>query len=326
MTVIDVHTHMFTAKWLELLKTRGGEFNLQTRPDGKQEIFRGRTPVVIPQVGHFDYELRIREMDRHGIDISIVSLTCPNVYWGDEATSALAARESNDAMQSAQARWPDRIRWFTSLPWEYPEAAIRELERTRANGAVGVMVLGNIAGRSLIDPLFEPVWQAIDAAAMPVLVHPTDPQGAEAMGIAPHNLFWSVGFTYDTTLAVAKMIFSGFFDRHPNLKLIASHGGGMLPYLVGRFEMGDRVEFDHLREMKRKPTDYLRHIFYDSITYDLAPLRYLIEVVGASQVMLGTDWPHRVHEADVAVSRLDALPAAQRDAIRGGNAARVFGL
>lgn len=326
MTVIDVHTHMFTTKWLELLKTRGGEFNLQTRPDGKQEIFRGRTPVVIPQVGHFDYELRIREMDRHGIDISIVSLTCPNVYWGDEATSALAARESNDAMQSAQARWPDRIRWFTSLPWEYPEAAIRELERTRANGAVGVMVLGNIAGRSLIDPLFEPVWQAIDAAAMPVLVHPTDPQGAEAMGIAPHNLFWSVGFTYDTTLAVAKMIFSGFFDRHPNLKLIASHGGGMLPYLVGRFEMGDRVEFDHLREMKRKPTDYLRHIFYDSITYDLAPLRYLIEVVGASQVMLGTDWPHRVHEADVAVSRLDALPAAQGDAIRGGNAARIFGL
>jgi aminocarboxymuconate-semialdehyde decarboxylase len=326
VTVIDVHTHMFTAKWLELLKTRGGEFNLQTRPDGKQEIFRGRTPVVIPQVGHFDYELRIREMDRHGVDISIVSLTCPNVYWGDEATSALAARESNDAMQSAQARWPDRIRWFTSLPWEHPEAAIRELERTRANGAVGVMVLGNIAGRSLVDPLFEPVWQAIDAAAMPVLVHPTDPQGAEAMGIAPHNLFWSVGFTYDTTLAVAKMIFSGFFDRHPNLKLIASHGGGMLPYLVGRFEMGDRVEFDHLREMKRKPTDYLRHIFYDSITYDLAPLRYLIEVVGASQVMLGTDWPHRVHEADVAVSRLDALPAAQGDAIRGGNAARIFGL
>jgi aminocarboxymuconate-semialdehyde decarboxylase len=326
MPVIDIHTHMFTQQWLELLKTRGGEFNLQTRPDGKQEIFRGRTPVVIPQVGHFDYELRLREMDRHGIDISIVSLTCPNVYWGDEATSALAARESNDSMQAAQARWPDRIRWFTSLPWEYPDAAVAELQRTVARGAVGVMVLGNIAGRSLTDPLFAPVWQAIDDAALPVLVHPTDPLGAEAMGIAPHNLFWSVGFTYDTTLAVAKMIFSGFFDRYPRLKLIASHGGGTLPYLVGRFEMGDRVEFDHLREIRRKPSEYLRHIHYDSITYDLAPLRYLIEVAGASQVMLGTDWPHRVHEADVAVSRLDALPAAQREAVRGGNALRVFGL
>jgi aminocarboxymuconate-semialdehyde decarboxylase len=326
MPVIDIHTHMFTQQWLELLKTRGGEFNLQTRPDGKQEIFRGRTPVVIPQVGHFDYELRLREMDRHGIDISIVSLTCPNVYWGDEATSALAARESNDSMQAAQARWPERIRWFTSLPWEYPDAAVAELQRTVARGAVGVMVLGNIAGRSLTDPLFAPVWQAIDDAALPVLVHPTDPLGAEVMGIAPHNLFWSVGFTYDTTLAVAKMIFSGFFDRYPRLKLIASHGGGTLPYLVGRFEMGDRVEFDHLREIRRKPSEYLRHIHYDSITYDLAPLRYLIEVAGASQVMLGTDWPHRVHEADVAVSRLDALPAAQREAVRGGNALRVFGL
>ncbi len=326
MTVIDVHTHMFTQQWLELLKTRGGEFNLQIRPDGKQEIFRGRTPVVIPQVGHFDYELRIREMDRFGIDVSIVSLTCPNVYWGDESTSTLAAQVSNDSMQAAQARWPERIRWFTSLPWEYPQAAIRELERTCANGAVGVMVLGNIAGKSLTDPLFAPVWEAIDARALPVLVHPTDPLGAEAMGIAPHNLFWSVGFTYDTTLALAKMIFSGFFDRYPNLKAIASHGGGTLPYLVGRFEMGDRVEFDHLREILRKPTDYLRHIYYDSITYDLAPLRYLIDVAGASQVMLGTDWPHRVHEADVAVSRLDALPAAQRDAIRSGNAIRIFGL
>ena len=90
--------------------------------------------------------------------------------------------------------------------------------------------------------------------------------------------------------------------------------------------MGDRVEFDHLREMKRKPTDYLRHIFYDSITYDLKPLRYLIDVAGASQVMLGTDWPHRVHEADAAVSRLDALPEPERRAIAAGNARRVFGL
>ncbi|MEN9775894.1 MAG: hypothetical protein RL322_2964 [Pseudomonadota bacterium] len=326
MKVIDIHTHMFTQSWLDLLKQRGGEFNIQIRPDGKQEIFRGTTPVVIPQVGHFDYALRIQEMDRHGIDLSIVSLTCPNVYWGDGETSEQAARESNDSMQAAQARWPDRIRWFTSLPWEYPERAIRELERSCANGAVGVMVLGNIAGRSLTDPLFEPVWAAIDQRALPVLVHPTDPLGAEHMGIAPHNLFWSVGFTYDTTLAVAKMIFSGFFDRFPRLKLIASHGGGMLPYLVGRFEMGDRVEFDHLREIKRKPTDYLRHIFYDSITYDLKPLRYLIDVVGASQVMLGTDWPHRVHEADVAVSRLDALPEAERRAIAATNAERVFGL
>jgi aminocarboxymuconate-semialdehyde decarboxylase len=160
---------------------------------------------------------------------------------------------------------------------------------------------------------------------MPVFVRPTGPQGAEAMGIAPHNLLRSVGFSQDTTLAVAKLIFSGFFDRHPNLKLIALHGGGVLPYLVGRFEVGDRVEFDHLREMKSKPANDLCQVCYDSITHELAPLHRLIEVAGASQVMLGTDWLHHVHEADVAVSRLDALPAAQPEAVRCGNAARAFG-
>lgn len=326
MTVIDVHTHMFTAGWLDLLKARGGEFNLQTRPDGKQEIFRGTTPVVIPQVGHFDYGLRIREMDAAGIDVAIVSLTCPNVYWGDAATSALAACESNDSMAEAQATYSGRIRWFTSLPWEHPELAVAELKRTHANGAVGVMVLANIAGRDLIDPQFEPVWQAIDDLALPVLVHPTDPQGAPHMGIGPHNLFWSVGFTYDTTLAVSKMIFDGFLDRYPQLKIIASHGGGTLPYLVGRLDKADEVEFDHLRKMKRKPSDYLRHIYYDSITYSPQALAFLVSVAGASQVMLGTDWPHRVHEAPVARAKLGVLSSDAQAAVASANARSLFNL
>jgi len=326
MPVIDVHTHMFTPRWLELLKAEGGLYNIQTRPDGQQEVFRGDTPVVIPQKGHFDYEMRIRAMNEAGIDVSIVSLTCPNVYWGNEDVSVRAARESNDTMAQAQATWPDRIRWFTSLPWEYPQRAVEELERTVKAGASGVMVLANVQGKSLTDPFFAPIWKAIDERALPVLVHPTDPPGAEVMDMTKYDLSWSVGFMFDTTLAITRMIFDGFFDLYPKLKIIASHGGGTLPYLVGRFEKGDEVEIAQRRRMKRKPTDYLRHIYYDSITYQPGPLQYLISVVGAGRVMLGTDWPHRVHEADVAVSRLDALPAAQREAIRCGNAARVFGL
>ena len=326
MTVIDIHTHMFTEKWLELLKSRGGEFNLQIRPDGKQEIFRGRTPVVIPQVGHFDYELRLREMDRYGIDLSIVSLTCPNVYWGNEDVSCRAAVESNDTMAAAQARWPDRIRWFTSLPWEYPQRAVAELERTCALGASGVMVLANVAGRSLTDPFFAPVWAEIDRRRLPVLVHPTDPPGAQVMDMTQFDLSWSVGFMFDTTLAFTRMIFDGFFDRYPNLKMIASHGGGTLPYLVGRFEKGDEVEIPQRRKMQRKPTDYLRHIYYDCITYNPGALQYLVSVVGASQVMFGTDWPHQVHDTPGSLKHTGMFPAETRDAIRGGNAQRVFGL
>ena len=324
MAVIDVHTHMFTAKWLELLKREGGIYSIKTRPDGQQEIFRGETPVVIPQRGHFDYDMRIRHMDAAGIDISIVSLTCPNVYWGKEDVSCQAARESNDSMAQAQATYPDRIRWFTSLPWEYPQRALEELGRTCGNGAVGVMVLANIAGRSLTDPLFEPIWAEIDRRRLPVLVHPTDPPGVDMMDMTKFDLSWSVGFMFDTTLAITRMIFEGFFDRYPNLNIIASHGGGTLPYLVGRFEKGDEVEIPSRRRMQRKPTDYLRHIYYDCITYNLNALQYLISVVGAERVMFGTDWPHQVHDTKGAFANTAQLQEGQTRAVRSENAQRTF--
>jgi aminocarboxymuconate-semialdehyde decarboxylase len=122
------------------------------------------------------------------------------------------------------------------------------------------------------------------------------------------------------------MIFEGFFDRFANLKVIASHGGAALPCLVGRFEKGDEVEIPQRRQMKRKPTDYLRHIYYDCITYDLRALRYLISVVGAERVMFGTDWPHQVHDTKGAFANTAQLPEAQCAAVRSANAMRVFEL
>ena len=326
MTVIDVHTHMFTTKWLELLKKTGGTYNIKTRPDGQDEIFRGDTPVVIPQKGHFDWELRLQAMDAAGIDVSVVSLTCPNVYWGGEDVSVRAAVEANDNVADAQSRYPDRLRWFASLPWEYPQRAVQELERACAKGAVGVMVLANVSGKSLTDPMFAPIWAEIDKRGLPVLVHPTDPPGVDLMDMTKFDLSWSVGFMFDTTLAITRMIFEGFFDQYPNLNIIASHGGGTLPYLVGRFEKGDEVEIPSRRQMKRKPTDYLRHIYYDSITYNLGALQYLISVVGESQVMFGTDWPHQVHDVKGAFANTARLPAPQMNAVRASNAQRLFKL
>jgi aminocarboxymuconate-semialdehyde decarboxylase len=325
MTVIDVHTHMFTHKWLQLLQEKSGIYNVQTRPDGQREVFRGNTPVVLPQKGHFDWELRIQHMDQAKIDVSVVSLTCPNVYWGGEEVSVLAAREANDNVADAQSRYPDRIRWFASLPWEYPQRAGEELERSCAKGAVGVMVLANVSGRSLTDPMFEPIWAEIDRRGLPVLVHPTDPPGVDLMDMTKFDLSWSVGFMFDTTLAITRMIFEGFFDRYAKLKIIASHGGGTLPYLVGRFEKGDEVEIASRRQMKRKPTDYLRHIYYDCITYNLGALQYLTSVVGPEHVMFGTDWPHQVHDTKGAFANTAALAPGHMRAIRGENAKRVFG-
>ncbi|MBM89167.1 MAG: 2-amino-3-carboxymuconate-6-semialdehyde decarboxylase [Gammaproteobacteria bacterium] len=324
--LIDIHTHAYTHNWLKILKEQGGDYHLKLRPDGQQEIFRGSTPVAIPQAGHFDYKLRMKMMDAAGIDMSIVSLTCPNVYWGNEKASCLAAEESNDSMAEAQAIYPDRIRWFTSLPWQYPEKATKELERSCSNGAVGVMVLANIDGCSLNDDLFTPIWEAIDERALPVLLHPTDPPGAKVMDMGAFDLSWSVGFMFDTTLSITRMIFHGFFDKYPNLKMIASHGGAALPYLIGRFEKGDEVEIPERRLMQKKPRDYLQHIYYDCITYDPRALNYLISIVGSKQVMFGTDWPHQVYDIEGALTNTAALTTNDCEAIRYLNAEKVFGL
>ena len=324
MAIVDVHTHAYTHEWFEILRDQGGEYGIKLRPDNKEEIFRGDTPVAFPQPGHFDYGLRIRQMDATGIDISIVSLTCPNVYWGGEDVSCRAATVSNDSMAEAQLEYPDRIRWYTSLPWQYPQRAIEELARTCDRGAIGVMVLANIAGRSLTDPYFAGIWKEIDKRSLPVLLHPTDPPGVDLMDMGKYDLSWSVGFMFDTTLAVTRMIFDGFFDLYPNLKLIASHGGGTLPYLVGRFEKGDEVELPARRRMTAKPIDYLRHIYYDCITYDPRALEYLISIVGSDRVMFGTDWPHQVYDTAGALANTERLPADQCEAIRSTNAIELF--
>ena len=324
--LIDIHTHIYTQRWLEILQEQSGIYHLKIRPDGQKEIFRGDTPVSIPQAGHFDYDIRIKVMDEAGIDISVVSLTAPSVYWGTEEVSCLAAQEANDSSAEAQANYPERIRWFTTLPWQYPDAAVAELERTCANGAVGVMVLANIAGRSLNDEFFAPIWRAIDDKGLPVLLHPTDPPGADVLDMGEFDLSWSVGFMFDTTLAITRMMFHGFFDKYPNLKLIASHGGAALPYLVGRFEKGDEVEIPERRLMQKKPTDYLQHIYYDCITYDPRALEYLVSIVGSSQIMFGTDWPHQVFDIEGAKNNIATLSDDDCDAIRHLNAKQVFSL
>jgi aminocarboxymuconate-semialdehyde decarboxylase len=324
--VIDVHTHMLNNEWLKLLEKHGRPYSLKTVAGGLRAIHLDGAPFMTPVPEMFDWDLRIKNMNRVGIDVSVVSLSCPNVYWGGETVSTDVAREANASMAEAQRAYPHRIRWFASLPWQYPARAVEELARSCDEGAVGVMVLANIAGRSLTEAAFAPIWAEIDRRRLPVLVHPGEPPGADLMDMGLYDLSWSVGFMFDTTLAITRMIFDGFLDRFADLKLIAAHGGGALPYLVGRFEKGDAVELPERRRMTASPTDYLRRIWYDCLTYDPRALAYLISIVGPERVMFGTDWPHQVHDVAGSLANTAALPPDQRDAIRGTNAIGVFGL
>ncbi len=327
MTVIDVHTHMLTQGWFGLLRQHGKpRYEVRKSMDAPEGIFLDGAPFMTPMPGHFSLEERLKAMDEAGVDISILSLTCPNVYWGGEAVSAEAARLANDAYAEAQAAAPSRIRWMCSLPWEYPDAAVAELARACDKGAVGVMVLANIAGRSLTEPAFEPVWKAIDDRALPVLLHPTAPAGTPDMDMRAFNLIASVGFMFDTTLAVARMCFDGFFERFPKLKLIASHAGATLPYLAGRLDQCfDNMNAARTRTATR-PSEFLRHIYYDAVTYRMESLQLCINVGGEDRVMYGSDYPHNIGDMKGCLHRVDALESRVRDKVRGATARRLFNI
>ncbi len=325
--VIDIHTHAFGQAWLDLLIAEGGpDYGTARMADDREYLVEKGVPASVLQPEAFDYDVKLRQMDSYAIDLAIVSLTSPNVFWGGEDISAEAARRVNDDMAAGQTAHPGRIRWLASLPWQYPEKAPAELERAVAGGAVGVMVTATIAGKHLVDPLFAPTWEAIDRHGLPVFVHPAAPFGArEAEFTRERILMPGIGFMYDTTLAVARMILDGFVDRYPGIRLIAAHGGGFLPYVAGRIDMF--FDRDTLAEKKidRPPGSYLEAIWYDSVLYNAGALNLCIEVSGPGQVMFGTDLPMGA-DVDALHALVDALPADQARAIRTANARAVFAL
>lgn len=325
--VVDVHTHMFTEAWLDLLKEKGGpDLEVHESLDSPMTIFNRGASFCVLEPPHFDYQTRIEKMDAAGVDIAIITLPAPSVFWGGSEVSLAAARAANDEFAAAQFQYPSRIRWMASLPWEYPELAVGELARAIDGGAVGVLTLGNINGRHLTDPRFATVWQAIDDRELPVLVHPTAPPGVDDLALKDYAMVASVGFMVDTTVAMVRIISDGFLDRYPNLKLIAAHAGATLPYLVGRL---DRV-FERTRRARvkidRPPSEYLRRIWYDAVTYRQESLELCLEVGGHDKLMYGSDYPFNIGDMEGCLGRVNNLSSDVVDAVRGGNAARIFGL
>jgi aminocarboxymuconate-semialdehyde decarboxylase len=325
-TVIDVHTHCLTESWFELIKRHGRpRYTVQAVSGGLHAIHLDGTPFMTPVPAMFDYARRIATMDKHGVDIGVVSLTCPNCYWGPPEVSLEAARIMNDDMAAACNAYPDRIRWFASLPWQHEALALAELERATKTGASGVMVLANIGGAPLTDPAFAAVWAAIDAKALPVLVHPTAPPGVADMDMARFQLTASIGFTFDTSLAIARMIYDGFFERFHQLRIIAAHGGGALPYLISRMDQC-YANIPACREkIARRPSEYLPMICADAVVFSPELLDLCVKTFGADNLMYGSDYPHTIGDLPGCLARVGALPGATRDKVRGRTASRVFG-
>ena len=326
MPVIDIHTHMIPRAWLDLLEQHGGDYRLQQTRAGQTAIHLAGAPFVTLMPEMFDYGLRFAAMDNAGVDMAVLSLTGPNVFWGTPEVSAKAARIANATYAESQSRHPGRIRWIASLPWEQPDAALAELTRARADGALGVATLANIRGRDLGDALFAPVWSEIDRLALPVFVHPTIPPGGAQMRLDEFSLATPIGFMVDTTLAFSRLILSGFFDRYPNAKLIAPHGGGTLPYLSGRLDRCYQTIPACRAAISAPPSTYLRRMFYDTVVYEPLALQMCVDVAGEDNVLYGTDFPHNVGDMAGCLHLVRGLHDDAARKIAGGNAMRIFGI
>jgi aminocarboxymuconate-semialdehyde decarboxylase len=323
---IDVHTHCLTEAWFELLQKHGGpRYTVREVSGGLRAIHLDGAPFMTPVPAMFDYDSRIKAMNDNGVDVSVVSLTCPNCYWGGPEVSLKAAQIMNEDMAQARTAYPGRIEWFASLPWQYPDIAPSELDRACKRGAKGVMVLANIGGKPLTDPAFAPIWQAIDARSLPVLVHPTAPPGVRDLDMVRFQLTASIGFTFDTTLALARMIYDGFFESYPRLKIIGAHGGGTLPYVIARMDQC----FDNIpacrEKIAKRPSEYLTKLYVDAVVFSHEALALARQVMGDANILYGSDYPHTIGDMPGTIRRVNELPPAARTKIRGGNAQRIFG-
>jgi aminocarboxymuconate-semialdehyde decarboxylase len=273
----------------------------------------------------WDNDLRLRDMDAHGVDVQVLSPTVFTFFYGHEPTLALTcAMLQNEEIAAQLRKHPDRFIGLATVPLQDADKAADELRRaTTKLGLRGAMIGSHVNGRNLDDPSLDPFWSAAEALGGFIFIHPHAPPAGERL--KSYYLRNLVGLTLETTIAGASLVFGGVLDRYPNLKICLSHGGGFLPYQAGRFVHGWEVRPEAKIHVTRSPEASFGKFYYDTILHSKNRLESLIGWVGADHVLLGSDYPFDMGNVD-CVGKVKALTIASddRNRILGGYAATLL--
>jgi len=323
---IDIHAHFVPEEYLRLIEAEGEPHGVRVRPGPNGPlIVVGQVAIGPISAPYHNLGLRLKEMDAQGVAVHALSLMPPMVYWANGDLGNRLARLVNDAMAGASHAHPARFVFLATLPMQDPEAAVNEVNRAVTQlGARGIYLGTNVRGKELTDPSFLPVFERIDALRVPIFLHPLNVIGAQRLtSYYLHNL---LGNPFDTAVAAANIIFSGLLDRFPKLEICLPHAGGALPYLIGRLNHGWKVR-QECKALKNPPSSYLRRFTYDTISHAPESLNYLIDLVGADQVMMGSDYCFDMgYERPVKAVTALKLSRPDQEKILGGNAARLLRL
>jgi aminocarboxymuconate-semialdehyde decarboxylase len=302
----DLHTHFYVQEYFRQIRDLPSEFSFDQSPTGQTIItFRGaRFFGVTPAMT--DVGKRIEDMDRVGIDVEVVSLSTPNVFFANAQSQPSVARMVNDAYAELISRHPKRFKGFASIPMDAPDAALAELHRAIDELKLnGVILLSNIGGKALTSPEYRPFFEEANRIKLCVFLHPMLPVNSEPF--REYVLGPIVGFPFDTTLAVARMCYDGMFEEFPNIRWIIGHLGGAVPYLMERMDNGFRDFAECRQKIDKLPSLYLKQLYYDTVSFSPHTLKMVLDMVGADHMVMGSDYPHLLGSIDRAVTSIESL-------------------
>ena len=282
--VIDMHAHAMDAAVYEECRNRTVLTGFGTRPPPRTAAGPGREKYLDP-------DLQIADMDARGTDMHVIShpTVSSGTSWATPAHENTLVQRVNDTLASWVQRHPTRFVGSFVLPLQDMDLTVAELHRATDTLDMRIANLQACVGnRYLGHPSFKPFWDAAYAKNIVVFIHP---EGTTDPWYQDYSLWNSVGQPVEEAKVMSSLIYEGIFDQYPGIKIVMSHGGGYLPHYTGRMDRNITNMPDSIRNISRKPSDYLKDFYYDTCTYDPQTLAKLIDRVGADRIILGSDYP-----------------------------------
>jgi aminocarboxymuconate-semialdehyde decarboxylase len=326
---IDIHTHILTEETMSLLareSPRVAPILRDIREDSAavMEIDGKIMQRHVPR-GLWDVDWRLRDMDANDVDVQLLSPTTQTFFYEAEpGLGAACAALQNEQIAKVVRSHPGRFIGLAALPLQAPARAADEFKHAMTSlGLRGAEIGSNVRARNLDDPQLEPVWATAAELGAFILVHPHNVAARERL--QSYYLSNFVGLPFETTLAATSLVFGGVLARHPKLTLCFSHGGGYVPYQMGRFVHGWAVRPEPKVHLKESPEQSLSLLYFDSIVHSRHTLEYLADVAGYDRILLGSDYPFDMGNLDCVrrIRELD-IPQMQRDGILGTSAQRLL--